>query len=927
MTQAPQTTLPAPADQTGGATSHALTLPGPAQAVLLRDHLQQTLAQSTATLLSRPDEARALMGGNRRRGQGGQALTHALDGAPPLMAELGGALDRRLQELESLYAELDQERRQLQRAEARLERTRTALWERDRRAEEAEALLREVQASLATIQQERDAALTRARKAEAEAKKIQKAATATTAALNRARTDGRAAQLRHEQRLRATAQSARLNTEDTITYRLGELLMRCRTWRGLLRLPRNIALFRQHIRSRAERRAQRSLQMLHLVDPQEVHRRYQDQGVDGVMGLLEAERLFPSAQKRLRALLPPAVSALLDDADGTASRAKTTPTATPKPGTAPPPLAPDLAAALGRDGMHLLALWRQGGAAAIIEHLEPDHPDDPGGLAAALTDLARTLRPIEPTAALGLAEAAVGLHPTPGGLRAAFWSALEANAYHAAGTLLDRWERLPEALRDSDAEAAQALDALRTAPFYRLRGLSLVEPRQDLALHPTAGKVAYILSASLPHRVNGYATRSLGVARGLRAQGLDVVCITRPGFPLDDGLDLTPADVPAEQTVDGIRHRHILNSVEGAATSPYDAIRLAAEALELVLREERPAVVMAASNERTALPALIAARRLGLKFVYEVRGFWEITQANSDVAFRQRPVFKLQQALESAVAQAADQVLTLTGSMAEELVNRGVRAEAISLLPNAIDPGQFEPRQALPSLRGLTQDGPGQDESEQDAAPRSMPASDLAGKLGLPADVPVVGYIGSILDYEGLDDLVSACALLRQRGVSLRVLVVGQEKPARDGSLPLTQALQSRARREGLGDWLVMPGAVPFDQVRTCYDLIDIAVFPRKPWPVCELVSPLKPLEALAMGKPVIASTVAPLQEMLRDEQTGLLFAKGQPSALADQVERLIADPLLRQTLGAQGADWVRGERTWESTTGPIAPLLRGLMA
>ena len=131
---------------------------------------------------------------------------------------------------------------------------------------------------------------------------------------------------------------------------------------------------------------------------------------------------------------------------------------------------------------------------------------------------------------------------------------------------------------------------------------------------------------------------------------------------------------------------------------------------------------------------------------------------------------------------------------------------------------------------------------------------------------------------------------------------------------PITAAIEAAADEGGLTDWLIMPGRIPHEEVAAHYSLIDIAPFPRKPQLVTEMVSPMKPLEAMAMEKAVVASSVHALTEMVRDGETGLLFEKGNVEALADTLERLIKDPALRQRLGAAGRQWVETERTWPLT-------------
>jgi glycosyltransferase involved in cell wall biosynthesis len=307
---------------------------------------------------------------------------------------------------------------------------------------------------------------------------------------------------------------------------------------------------------------------------------------------------------------------------------------------------------------------------------------------------------------------------------------------------------------------------------------------------------------------------------------------------------------------------------------------------------------VSASNYIVALPALIAARRVGIPFAYDIRGFWEITRLSRESGYETSPTFKVQSLMEAKVANQADIVFTLTEAMREELIGRGVESEKIQLMPNACNPERFI---------AMDRD------------------DELAARLGIPPDSAVIGYIGTFVDYEGLEDLAMACGLLKNKGINFRLLLVGNENTSGNERGPISQAVLDAAENAGFSDWLIMPGRVPHEDVEKYYSLIDIAPFPRKPWPVCEMVSPMKPLEAFAMEKAVVVSSVRALQEMVKHEETGLVFEKGNVESLADVLERLVADPALRQTLGKNGRRWVHKERTWAASTDILASYVREL--
>lgn len=467
------------------------------------------------------------------------------------------------------------------------------------------------------------------------------------------------------------------------------------------------------------------------------------------------------------------------------------------------------------------------------------------------------------------------------------------------------------ALRDAQARLASlsgtnllAPDVPETAPMTLADVVApLQTPRGPLAYEPVANRILYVLNNALPLSSNGYATRGQGVALGLLSCDVDLVCVTRPGFPFDLFKDDTPPyAVPDFSTVEGVRYDHIATPTRKQFRNPADYLFHATEAMIAHIRQERPAVVMAASNHTNALPACLAAHALGVPFVYEVRGFWEVTRLSREPAFEDTDAYRDQVFLEAAAANAADAVLTLTTPMRDLLIARGTDPDRIALAPNSCDPSRFLPRAR---------------------------EADLAAQYGIPDGVPVIGYIGSFVQYEGLEDLTQACVGLAAQGRDFRLLIVGSESAADQTTGPITAEIHRIAKAGGITDKLIMPGRVPHEAVEAHYSLIDIAPFPRKPQPVTELVSPLKPLEALAMEKAVIVSSVRALAEMITDGETGLVFAKGDNADMTRVLTQLLDDADLRSRLGQAGRVWVENERTWARTAQTALDFLasRGLLS
>ena len=489
------------------------------------------------------------------------------------------------------------------------------------------------------------------------------------------------------------------------------------------------------------------------------------------------------------------------------------------------------------------------------------------------------------------------LHPTPLALRTAL-----AMSERAAG--LEKGEQivsdLCRHLEDLNfPQSSASFTALRRSDSYLFSVINHVPVPAKPAYEHVGSKLLYILNNSLPYSSNGYATRSHGVIRGFQTTDLEVTAYTRAGYPKDMATTADPESVQSFDEIDGVTY-HRIETPTTRSHLGKDYILEAAKSIQLVIEKEQPAYVMAASNYRNALPALIAARNRGLPFIYEVRSFWEITRASRDEDFKDSISFQVQATLEKKVAQEADLVLTLNSGMKAELIKRGVEEDKIHLLPNSVEPSLFGP---------LERDGV------------------LAQELNIPDGVPVIGYIGTFVDYEGLDDLSRACALLKEQGVEFRLLLVGNDNPsslALSGSV--TDLIRACAQEGNFLDWLIMPGRVPFEVVRNYYSLIDIAPFPRKPWEVCELVSPLKPLESMIMAKSVIVSDVAALKDIVQHGETGFLYEKGNVQELAKALKQLICSPELRLRLGKNAQAWVSDFRTWEYSVSQVSAPLKALV-
>ena len=389
----------------------------------------------------------------------------------------------------------------------------------------------------------------------------------------------------------------------------------------------------------------------------------------------------------------------------------------------------------------------------------------------------------------------------------------------------------------------------------------------------TKGRVLHLVNDALPTTSAGYTIRTHEIVLAQRAAGLDPHVVTRCGFPVTQGT----LDGRRLVMLDGIPYHRLL-----PWRLPSRADARAALGLELAtqLTEQiQPSVLHAASNYANAMIALAIGRSRGLPVVYEVRGFWEDTWLSrhpngADLA--RSELYRRNRDLETRCMLAADLVVTLGEAMRDEIVARGVPAEKVLIVPNAVSEEFLRP---LPDAGALRQE------------------------LGIKPGEHVVGLVSSLVPHEGIGTLLEATRRLKDRGQPVRVLIVG------DG--PERAALQRQAAELGLGEAAIFTGRVPAAKVREFHALLDVFVVPRTPDRVCQLVTPLKPVEAMASGLCVVTSEVKALAEIIKPDVTGALTIPQDPVALADSLELLVCSPDIRRKLGEGAREWVARDRTW----------------
>lgn len=401
-----------------------------------------------------------------------------------------------------------------------------------------------------------------------------------------------------------------------------------------------------------------------------------------------------------------------------------------------------------------------------------------------------------------------------------------------------------------------------------------------------AVKILHLLDHSLPLQ-SGYSFRTIGILSAQRKRGWDTAQMTTPKQYRFDGM--------VDQVDGWIFHR---TAQPSAASQRLPVIRELSQMhathrrLEAVVGETRPDILQAHSPVLNGLPALRVARRHGLPLVYEVRSLWEDAAVDSGAAREGDLRYQASRALETYVLNRADAITTICEGLRSEIVGRGIPADKVTVIPNAVNPAQF----TLDRRIDL----------------------DLLRSLGL-ENCMVLGFVGSFYAYEGLDLLLDAVAALRREQRDVKLLLVGGG-PEKDRLVAKTAALELR-------DAVVFTGRVPHEEVRRYYDLVTLFVYPRRRMRLTDLVTPLKPLEAMAQGSIVVASDVGGHKELLVDGKRGYLFKAGDAMALAAKLAEVIKAQDEWPAMRLAGRCFVEAERTWEQSVANYAPVYERLLA
>lgn len=421
--------------------------------------------------------------------------------------------------------------------------------------------------------------------------------------------------------------------------------------------------------------------------------------------------------------------------------------------------------------------------------------------------------------------------------------------------------------------ALESLQTFVSEPYLRLSRWLTVRTLERKAKqrapvksrHLHDGGLLYVAASSLPYHTSGYTTRTHEVIRAMTSAGGRVHALTRPGYPFDRFDRMHDAESEATQVGD-VRYSHATGPANNRPVLLYamQAARVVAQSA----KQHRVSVIHAASNHVNALPALLAARQLGIPFQYEMRGLWELTRISRTPQYEGRQGYRQGLDLEGLVARHADRLFVISEQLGRFARARwDIAEDRMFLLPNCVEPERF----ASLASREIEHD--------------------------------TIGYAGSLMAYEGLDTLIDAVAQLRARGVRISVNLIG------DGEA--RALLETQVKRLSLAEQIRFLGRMAPQKAQETLSRCALVCIPRKPFKVCEIVPPIKLVEAMAMGKPVIVPDLPVFRDEMGEHPAGWFFRSGDAADLARVIETATADRPALVALGERAKEYAATQRCW----------------
>ncbi len=401
-------------------------------------------------------------------------------------------------------------------------------------------------------------------------------------------------------------------------------------------------------------------------------------------------------------------------------------------------------------------------------------------------------------------------------------------------------------------------------------------------------RILHVFDHSIPLH-DGYSFRSKAILDMQKKLGWETIHITSSKHVLNSKL------YELEETVDNLHFYRTLPYTGMLWKLPIinqlAVVKALKNRLEEIVIQIKPDIIHAHSPSLNGLGALKISKKLNIPLVYEVRAFWEDAAVDQGTSTDGGLRYKLTRNLETYVLKRVDAVTTICEGLRNDMIERGLPTQKITVIQNSVDPGKFIFNRPV--------------------------NAELHQSLGLEGK-NVIGFIGSFYSFEGMTFLVEAMPELLKLDKNIRLLLVGGGEE--------DEKIKDLVAKLGLEKEVLITGRVPHNAVQDYYGLVDIFVYPRKSIRLTELVTPLKPLEAMAQGKLVVASDIGGHRELIMPGITGELFESGSKAQMIEKILQLFSNRAAWIGRKQKAREYVEKERNWKTTVPKYEAIYKSLL-
>lgn len=387
--------------------------------------------------------------------------------------------------------------------------------------------------------------------------------------------------------------------------------------------------------------------------------------------------------------------------------------------------------------------------------------------------------------------------------------------------------------------------------------------------------VLYLVYSTIEYEHYGYTVRTHYLLKNTNSDNHDVVGVTRYGYPFDKENGYYK-EVPKEETIiDSVKYIKLLNQTDNFNSSNIiDYLKKYIVAVIKLAIQTNAKVIHATTNYWNGLAAVYAAQYLGIKSIYELRGLWNEGIIANRPEVKNSDMLTMITTQEKKILDNVDKIITINQPIKQKLIDYGYDEKRIKVIYNAVDSELFT----------------------FNTANRDY----LRKEHKIAKDEIVIGYIGTISNYEGIEYILYCLKKLDK--VKLVLIGDGQYK---NNILDLIKQLN-------LDNKVIYHNKMNHQDVIKYYNMFDIVVYPRKKCDLCMSTSSYKVFEAMSMGLPVIVSRLDAWNEIINENVNGLYCEPDNVDDLLQKIMLLTEDEELRKTLGNNAREWIVNNRDWK---------------